>query len=406
MSRLGTETAFEVLSEVKKLEAEGRDVISFAIGEPDFDTPEFIRDAAKQALDEGYTHYGESAGWQPLRETIAACITRSRGIQCSADQVVVAPGAKPFIGFTVLSVVEEGDEVIYPNPGFPIYDSWIRFVGAEPVPLPLVESKKFSFEADVLEGLVTDKTKLIILNSPHNPTGGVIPPEDLEVVARICRERDIWVFSDEVYSRMQYEGEFASIVGLPGMQERTVLVDGHSKTYAMTGWRLGYGVMNGELAARMARLMTNTNSCTCTFSQVAAKAALEGPQEPAEEMVRELRRRRDLIVNGLNQVPGFRCLVPPGAFYVFPNVTEVCRRLRLKDARALQEFLLHEGGVAVLARTCFGPKNAGETEEYVRLAYAVAPEIIENGVKRIREAIEDEDRIERFRQERPETASS
>lgn len=389
MSRLGTETAFEVLAQVKKLEAEGKNIVSFCIGEPDFDTPKNIRRTAKKALDEGFTHYGPSAGLPDFRKTCAEYINKTRkNVTYAADEIVVTPGAKPIIFFGILAVVNEGDEVIYPNPGFPIYESMIKFVGAKPVPAPLLEEKDFVFDVKKLESLITDKTKMIILNSPHNPCGGVILKEDLEEVAKLAVKYDLWVMTDEVYSRIQYDGEFESITQFPGMKERTILIEGHSKTYAMTGWRLGYGAMNKELTAKMAQLMTNSNSCTATFTQIAGKEAYEGQQDATAKMVKKFKRRRNLIVKGLNQIKGVKCLKPKGAFYVFPNVTEACKNLDFKDSKELQNHLLYNAGVAVLARTCFGRKNEGEDQEYIRLSYATSEDNIKEGLRRMKEALE------------------
>lgn len=388
MSRLGTETAFDVLAEVNKLMAQGKDVISFSIGEPDFDTPEHIKQAGMRAIEENHTHYSPSAGIRPLQEAICRYISRTRGIEIEPDEVVVTPGAKPIMFFALLICVELGDEVLYPNPGFPIYESVINFVRAKPVPTPLLEEKEFRFDVEDLKKKVTPNTRFIVLNSPQNPTGGVLTKADLEAVAEVAIERDLWVLSDEIYSRMQYEGEFLSIASLPGMKERTIIIDGHSKTYAMTGWRVGFGVMNKEMASWVARLMTNSNSCTATFTQYAAVEALDGPQEPSEIMVREFKERRDLIVKGLNDIEGVKCLIPKGAFYVFPNVTQACKNLELKNAEELQNYLLHDAGVAVLARSCFGIRNEGETEQYIRLSYANSKENIVEGLRRMKEAIE------------------
>ncbi len=389
MSRLGTETAFEVLAEVKKLQAKGKDVISFCIGEPDFNTPTNICNAAKRAIDNGMTHYGPSAGLPGFRKACADYLNRTRKNVCYiADEIVVTPGAKPIIFFGILATVNPGDEVIYPNPGFPIYESMINFVGGKPVPLPLLEEKEFAFNVDDLKKIITDKTKLIIINSPHNPCGGIIPKEDLEKVAQLAVEHDFWVMSDEVYSRILYDNEFESITQFPNMKERTILIEGHSKTYAMTGWRLGYGAMEKELASNIARLMTNSNSCTATFTQIAGKEAYEGSQEATKLMVEKFKKRRELIVNGLNDIKGIKCLKPKGAFYVFPNVTEACLNLGLKDAKELQTYLLYEAGVATLARTCFGSKNINEKEEYIRLSYATSEANIKEGLRRIKDALE------------------
>jgi aspartate/methionine/tyrosine aminotransferase len=389
MSRLGTETAFAVLAKVKKLEAEGKKVVSFCIGEPDFDTPKYIRKAAKKALDEGYTHYNPSAGLPDFRKTCAEYLNKTRkNVTYDADEIVITPGAKPIIFYGILAVVNPGDEVIYPNPGFPIYESMINFVGGKPIPVPLLEKKGFVFDVGELEKLITGKTKMIILNSPHNPCGGVISKEDLEKVAQLAVKHDLWVMSDEVYSRIQYDGEFESITQFPGMKDRTILIEGHSKTYAMTGWRLGYGAMNKDLAPKIAQLMTNSNSCTATFTQIAGKAAYDGPQKDTERMVKKFKKRKNLVVKLLNDIKGVKCLKPKGAFYVFPNVTEACKNLGFKDSRELQDHLLYNAGVAVLARTCFGTKNVGETEEYIRLSYATSEDNIKEGVRRIKEALE------------------
>jgi aspartate/methionine/tyrosine aminotransferase len=388
MGRLGMETAFEVLAVVRRLEAEGHHVVSFAIGEPDFDTPQHVKDAAVAALARGETYYTPSPGILPLREAIADYISRTRHISVTPEEVVVTPGAKPIIFFGLLACVNEGDEVIYPNPGFPIYESMIHFVGARPVPAPLVEEKGFRFDLDDLRGRITDRTRMIILNSPGNPCGNVLTPADLEAIGELALRHNLWILSDEVYSRMQYDGEFCSIASLPGLQERTILIDGHSKTYAMTGWRLGYGVMNATLAEHMARLVTNSVSCTATFTQHAGIAALTGPQDEAEAMVQEFRERRDLIVAGLNDIAGVTCQMPHGAFYAYPNVTEACRGLGLPDSRALQEKLLFEGHVAVLARTCFGARNEGETGEYLRLSYATSRDHLREGLRRMKAVME------------------
>jgi len=301
---------------------------------------------------------------------------------------VVTPGGKPIIFYTLIACVNEGDEVIYPNPGYPIYESMINFVGAKAVPLPLLEEKDFRFDVDVLKNKITPKTKLIIINSPQNPTGGILNLKDLEEIAKIARENDIWVFSDEIYCNMVYDGEFRSIISLPGIKERTILLDGFSKTYAMTGWRLGFGVMNKELAKHFARLETNSVSCTSTFVQMAGIEALDGSQEESQNMIKEFHSRRDIIVEALNDIEGISCTNPGGAFYVFPNVTKACRNLNLKDSKELQKYLLYEAGVAVLARTCFGKRNEGENQEYIRLSYATSRNNIIEGVERIKKAVE------------------
>jgi len=388
MERLGTETAFEVLAEVNELRRKGRKIISFCIGEPDFDTPENIKDAGIRALEDGYTHYSPSAGILSLKESIARYVSRTRGIEVDPEEIVVTPGAKPIISYGILACVDEGDEVIYPNPGFPIYESFINFVGAKPVSLPLLEEKEFSFDLEDLKAKITDKTRMIIINSPQNPTGGILTQDDLEAISRIVKEKDIWVLSDEVYSQIIYDTEFKSIASIPGMRERTILIDGFSKTYAMTGWRLGYGVMRKDLAEDLTRIETNVNSCTATFIQHAGVEALEGPQDASLAMVEEFKERRDLVWEGLNEIKGIRCVKPKGAFYIYPNVTGVCQDLNFKDSKELQEYLLYEEDVAVLGRSCFGSRNEGEKDEYIRLSYATSKEDILEGLRRIKKAVE------------------
>ncbi len=374
MCRLGTETAFDVLARAKQLEAEGKSIIHLEIGEPDFDTPQHIIDAASEALNSGWTHYGPSAGDPELRAVIAEHIQNSRGFPVEPDEVVVVPGAKPIIYWGITALVDPGDEVIYPNPGFPIYESMINFCGGVPVPIPLREEIEFRLDPAELADLVTDKTKMIIINSPHNPTSGVLTWEDLEAVAEIARERDIMVMSDEPYELILYEGEHYSIGAVEGMKDLTILLDCFSKTFAMTGWRLGYGVMNKELAAQIAKLQTNCTSCTTSFVQRAGIAALQGPMEPSQAMVAEFKRRRDVIVDGLNAIPGISCLRPHGAFYVFPNVTGTGI-----DCRELADNILNEANVAVLSGTAFGEYGEG----YLRLSYANSVENIQEAVRRI-----------------------
>lgn len=379
MSLLGTETAFEVLVKARALEATGRDVVHLEIGEPDFDTPRHIIEAAKEALDQGYTHYGPSAGLPELREAIAQDVAGQRGITARAAQVVVTPGGKPIMFFVIMALAQPGDEVIYPNPGFPIYESVIRFVGATPIPIPLREAKNFSLDVDELRDLVTDRTRLIILNSPQNPTGGILPQEDLRAIAEIAVQRGIPVLSDEIYSRMVYDGEFRSITTYDGMQDLAIILDGFSKTYAMTGWRLGYGVMPEELAVHVTRLMTNSNSCTSSFSQRAAVAALTGPQEPVDAMMAQFRRRRDVFVEGLNGIPGLRCAMPGGAFYAFPNTTQVSR-----SSKELADYLLQTGGVACLAGVDFGAYGEG----YIRFSYANSLDNLHKALERIADCVD------------------
>ncbi|HYE90396.1 MAG TPA: pyridoxal phosphate-dependent aminotransferase [Terriglobales bacterium] len=361
MARLGTESAFEVLARAKALERQGREIVHLEIGEPDFDTPAHIREAAKRALDAGATHYGPSAGLPELREAIARHVSATRNIDVRAEQVVVTPGAKPIMFFAIMALVGQGDEVLYPNPGFPIYESVIDFVGGTAIGVPLREATGFNFDMDFFERHVSSKTKLIIVNSPQNPTGGVLERAQLERIAAVARERDIAVLTDEIYRHFLYDGEFVSILGQPGMPERTILLDGFSKSYAMTGWRLGYGVMPVPLAEHVTRLMVNSASCTASFVQLAGVAALEGEQAAVGRMVAEFRRRRDLVVDGLNRLPGVKCALPRGAFYVFPNITATGR-----SSAEIAQRLLDEAGVAVLAGTAFGEHGEG----YLRLSYA------------------------------------
>jgi len=388
MAFLGTENAFEVLAEVKQLEATGREIISFAIGEPDFDTPQNIKEAGQRAIGENYTHYNPSAGVMELRETIANYVSKTRRIKVDPEEVVVTPGGKPVIFHGLLATLNPGDEVIYPNPGYPIYESVIHFLGAKPVPLALREEKNFSFDVSELQSKVGPRTKMIIINSPQNPTGGILSTSDLEAVAELALRYDCWVFTDEIYSRIMFDDEFYSITAIPGMKERTIILDGFSKTYAMTGWRIGYGVMPKSLAVDVARLETNSESCTATFTQIAAIEALTGPQDATIAMIQEFKQRRDMIVAGLNEIDGISCLMPKGAFYVFPNVTKACRKLGLADAKQLQHKLLYDGNVAVLPRSSFGIRNEGETDEYLRLSYATSRADIAEGLRRIKAVIE------------------
>jgi aspartate aminotransferase len=383
MSRLGTETAFEVLVKARALEAQGRDVVHMEIGEPDFDTPSNIIEAACRALHSGYTHYGPSAGLPEFREAIAEEVAKSRGIEVHPNQVVVVPGGKPIMFFTIMALAEPGDEVIYPNPGFPIYESVINFVGAKPVPIRLSEGREFRVDVGELRSKVSPRTKMIIINSPQNPCGSMLSVEDLKAIAEIATEHDVMVLSDEIYSRLVYDGEFASITRFPGMMEHTIILDGFSKTYAMTGWRLGYGVMPEALAAQVARLMTNSNSCTASFVQIAGIEALKGPQDESYKMVAAFKERRDVIVKGLNEIPGIRCLMPKGAFYVFPNVKGVIERGKFANAKALADHLLQEAGVASLTGTSFGEYGEG----YLRFSYATSIPNINKALERIGEAV-------------------
>jgi aspartate aminotransferase len=374
MSRLGTETAFEVLNKARALERQGRSIIHLEIGEPDFDTPSNVVEAAVDALHKGWTHYGPSAGLPDLRQTIADYVSRTRGVKVVPEEVVVVPGGKPIIFYAMLALIDEGDEVIYPNPGFPIYESMIHYVGGKAVPIALREDRDFSLDVAELEPLITDRTKLIILNSPHNPTGGVMPRKDVEQVARMIGDRNILVLSDEIYSRLLFDGEHFSIMSVPGMQERTILLDGFSKTYAMTGWRMGYGVMRADLAAQMTRLMTNSNSCTASFTQMAGIEALRGDQTSVDHMCAEFKRRRDVVVAGLNKIKGFSCRMPHGAFYVFPNITKTGWK-----SKPLADALLDQAGVAALSGTAFG----GFGEGYLRFSIANSMENLEQALDRV-----------------------
>ena len=375
MSRLGTETAFEVLAKARALEAQGRSIVHLEIGEPDFDTPPSIVAAGVAALERGETHYTPSAGVVELREAIARYLSERRGLTVDPGQVIATPGAKPIMFYAILALLEAGDEAIYPDPGFPIYSSMIDFAGARGVPLPLRERNAFEPDLDELRSLVTDRTKVLIINSPHNPTGGVLSPAAVREIARLARERDLWLLSDEIYAETLYEGEHRSPLAEEGMAERTILLDGFSKTYAMTGWRLGFGVFPRPLVEPVTKLVTNSVSCTATFVQRAGVAALSARPPEVDEMVRAFRERRDVIVSGLNEVPGIRCLKPKGAFYVFPNI----EGLGLGDSVHVADRVLNEAGVAVLAGTCFG--RAGEG--YLRLSYANSLENISTAVERI-----------------------
>jgi aspartate/methionine/tyrosine aminotransferase len=374
MSRLGTETAFEVLVRARALERQGKDIIHLEIGEPDFDTPANIVAAAVDALHHGYTHYGPSAGLPELRQTIAESIASSRGITTSADEVVVVPGGKPIIFFTILALIDEGDEVIYPNPGFPIYESMINYVGGKAVPIQLREAMEFRLDVNELARKINDRTKLIILNSPHNPTGGVLTKKDIQDIAAAIGDRNIMVLSDEIYSRLVFEGEEYSISAVPGFKDRTIILDGFSKTWAMTGWRMGYGVMRADLAAHIARLMTNSNSCTASFSQVAGIEAIKGDQSSVDKMNAEFKRRRDFFFDRINSIKGFSCLRPKGAFYMFPNITKTGW-----PSKKLADALLDEAGVAALSGTAFGAFGEG----YLRFSIANSIENLSKALDRV-----------------------
>jgi aspartate aminotransferase len=378
MARLGTETAFDVLVRARQLEAQGRDIVHLEIGEPDFDTPGNIVDAAVNALRTGAHHYGPAAGLPEVRKAIAEETARTRGISVDPAEVVVTPGAKPIIFFTILALVDPEDEVLYPNPGFPIYESMIEYVGAKAVPIPLKEENNWSLDVDELEKKLNPKVKLLILNSPHNPTGGVIPESDLRRIAELSAKYDFMILSDEIYRRILYTAEYKSISSYPGMKERTIILDGFSKIFAMTGWRLGYGIMPQDLAQQVCKLQTNATSCTATFTQIAGVEALQGDQSEADDMVRTFRERRDFIVNGLNDIPGFSCKTPDGAFYAFPNI----KKLGI-PSKKLADRILEEAGVACLSGTAFGSNGDG----YLRFSYANSREKIAEALSRIRKLL-------------------
>jgi aspartate aminotransferase len=374
MSRLGTETAFEVLNKARALERQGKDIVHLEIGEPDFDTPANVVEAAVDALHKGWTHYGPSAGLPELRQGIADYVSRTRGVPVASEEVVVVPGGKPIIFFSILALVDAGDEVIYPNPGFPIYESMIDYVGGRPVPIQLREERDFGLDVNEFASLINDKTRLIILNSPQNPTGGVLSKSEIQDIADAIGDRNIMVMSDEIYSRLIFEGEHFSIMSIPGFKDRTVLLDGFSKTYAMTGWRMGYGVMRPDLAAHITRLMTNSNSCTASFTQIAGVEALRGDQSSVDRMRDEFKRRRDAFVAGLNRIKGFSCRMPKGAFYAFPNITKTGW-----PSKKLANAILEEAGVACLSGTAFGDFGEG----YLRFSVANSFENLNKALDRI-----------------------
>jgi aspartate/methionine/tyrosine aminotransferase len=376
MSRLGTETAFEVLNRARALEKQGKEIIHLEIGEPDFDTPANVVEAGIDALRKGWTHYGPAAGLPELRQAIAEYVSRTRKVPVSSDEVVVVPGGKPIIFFTILALIESGDEVIYPNPGFPIYESMVNYSVGKGVPIPLREDRDFSVDVKELASLITDHTRLIILNSPHNPTGGILTKKDILEIAEAIGDRNILILSDEIYSRLIYDGEHFSIMSVPGFKERTILLDGFSKTYAMTGWRMGYGVMRPDLASQIAKLATNATSCTASFTQMAGIEALRGDQSSVDRMSNEFRRRRDAFVAGLNKIKGFSCRMPKGAFYAFPNITKTGW-----PSKKLADALLDEAGVAALAGTAFGAYGEG----YLRFSVANSLENLNKALARIEE---------------------
>ncbi len=374
MERLGTETAFEILAKAKGLEAQGRDIVHLEIGEPDFDTPAHIREAAKDALNDGFTHYVPSPGLPDVRECIAAHQSERQGYDVDPDSVVITPGAKPIMFFTIMALVEPGDEVVYPNPGFPIYESMIEYMGGTKVPMRLLEENGFNADIETLRATVTDKTKLIVLNSPNNPCGSVIPKDELQEIAKIANEVDAVVLADEVYKDFYYEGSHESISQFPGMRDRTIILDGLSKSYAMTGWRLGYGVFPEFLVEPISRLVTNSVSCTSAFSQKAVIAALTGPQDSVTEMMDEFRARRTLLIDGLNAIKGISSVTPKGAFYAFPNI-----RATGMSSSEFADRMLNEAGVALLSGTSFGEFGEG----YIRLSFANSQENLKRALDRI-----------------------
>lgn len=381
ISRLGTETAFEVLVKARALEAQGKNVVHLEIGEPDFDTPPNIIQAAKDALDKGFTHYGPAAGLPEARQAIADYINRTRGYDLwKPEEIVVTPGGKPIMFFGMMACIDEGDEVIYPNPGFPIYESVINFLKAKPVPLPLREEKEFRFDVADLEARITPKTRMVILNTPQNPTGGILTREDLAQIAELAIKHNLIVLSDEIYSQVTY-GDFkhTSISEFDGMKERTMILDGFSKTFAMTGWRMGYGAFPEHIAKVVAKLQTNVTSCTSSFTQIAGIEALSDRTLPyVADFLKEFERRRDIIVDGLNAIPGFRCHKPHGAFYVFPNITGTGM-----TSQEAADFFLYEAGVACLSGTAFGAHGEG----FIRFSYANSVEKIQEALKRIEAAV-------------------
>lgn len=378
LGRLGGESAFEMLAKAKALEAHGKSIIHFEIGEPDFNTPGNIVEAGKKALDSGFTHYTSAQGYLPLREEIVDYARKYKNVSANSDEVVVVPGGKPVMYYTFMALVNAGDEVIYPDPGFPIYKNLVKFLKAVPVPVSIKEENGFRMDVNELKSKITSRTKLIVLNSPANPTGGVLTPEDIDDIAEAVKDKGIYVLSDEIYERIVYDGKVKSIASIPHMKDWTIILDGFSKTYAMTGWRLGYGIMNKELAGKMTDLMINSNSCVATFTQVAGIEALSGPQDAVLQMVAEFRRRREVTVNGLNAIKGISCMKPEGAFYAFPNITGTGMK-----SKEFADYLLNTAGVSVLSGSSFG----GFGEGYLRLSYANSVENIEAALERMDRAV-------------------
>jgi len=379
MSRLGTETAFEVLAKAQQLEAQGKHIIHLEIGEPDFETPTNIVEAGRQALSEGFTSYNPSPGYDDLKDAIAKDISKSREISVKKENVIVTPGGKPIMFFIILAMIENGDEVLYPNPGFPIYESMIEFCGGKAVPMRLHKENSFNLDIEEVKGQISSKTKLMIINSPNNPCGSVIDKESLEALSELAKKNDITVLSDEIYSRFLYEGNHHSIASFPDMIDRTVILDGYSKTYAMTGWRIGYGVFPDDLVEPISRLVTNSVSCTASFTQRAAIEATDGPQEDSNRMVEEFKKRRSIVVEGLNNIKGIKCAIPSGAFYAFPNVEGTGM-----SSSDFANKVLEEAGVAVLAGESFGKYGTG----HIRISFANSTENLVAAIDRIQKFVE------------------
>ena len=384
LERLGTETAFDVLAKVIAKRERGEKVINFSIGEPDFNTPKPVKEAGMQAIYENYTHYTPAEGVLPLRKAVTQYIERTRNVSVDPSEVVVTPGGKPILFHTILACVEEGAEVLYPSPGFPIYESMIRFVGANPVPIAIREKNNFTLDPREVEKKITKNTQMLILNTPHNPTGGLLTYDQMREMAKIAKEHHLWILSDEIYSQLVYEDPFTSMLSFPEVRDQLILLDGFSKTYAMTGWRLGFGIFPKPLTVHIKRLIINAESCTASFIQQAGITALLGPQDEAEEMRATFHKRRDRMVEGLNQIDGFSCLTPKGAFYLFPNVTGACQKKGFPSAKALADALLEEANVAVLSASAFGCRDPEETQEYLRFSYAASWEDMAEGLGRLK----------------------
>nr|MDO8087263.1 pyridoxal phosphate-dependent aminotransferase [Candidatus Sigynarchaeum springense] len=390
MKLLGTETAFAVLERIQTLPVERQKrIISFALGEPDFNTPEHVKQAAIKSINDNRTHYTPSGGIMPLREAIAEFVSQTKHIKVGPENICVLPAAKYVIALSVLTCTNPGDEVIYPNPGYPIYESMVKTFGCKPVPAPLVERNNFNYDIDHLRHLITPKTKMIMLNTPNNPTGSVLTDDNLIAIAEMALEHDLWVFTDEIYGNIIFDGiRYRSIAEIPNMQERTIILDGFSKYWAMTGWRLGYSIANPQVTQAFTRWATNTISCTATFIQDAGIVAMKEPKTESDAMVREFQARRDLVYKLLNEIEGISAVKPHGAFYIFANVTKACEKLGLKDSIAFQNYILDTCDVALLSRTYFGARPVDEKDEYVRLSYCISREQITEGLARVKQAVE------------------